>query len=294
MRARELAWIEDDTNADERFDRNYLRRRVLPLCASAGRAAAAVARSARHAAEAQGLLDALARADLERARDGASLSVKALRALPPDRRRNALRCWIARGGHPLPDARRLEEIAGPLLEARADAHPRVEWGGGARTPRSARRVSDARMRSAALRAQRGPLLRLSAPAAAAARLGTGGTRRAARCPTVGALELEPERHAARSTSMRCRRRARRHLAARRRAPARAARRSSPCAQELAAGSSRTARRARALAVARSREGAADRRGGSWLDESMQALRRNAGIAAACVWRKPTDGAAMMC
>ncbi|HVS76154.1 MAG TPA: tRNA lysidine(34) synthetase TilS, partial [Steroidobacteraceae bacterium] len=30
VRARGLAWVEDDTNADERFDRNYLRRRVLP------------------------------------------------------------------------------------------------------------------------------------------------------------------------------------------------------------------------------------------------------------------------
>ncbi|MGH8295053.1 MAG: tRNA lysidine(34) synthetase TilS, partial [Steroidobacteraceae bacterium] len=30
VHARELAWIEDDTNLDERFDRNYLRRRVLP------------------------------------------------------------------------------------------------------------------------------------------------------------------------------------------------------------------------------------------------------------------------
>jgi tRNA(Ile)-lysidine synthase len=128
-RARGLAWVEDDTNLDERFDRNYLRRRVLPLVRERWPGvASAVARSARHAAEAQRLLTALARADLERARDGASLSVRALRALSADRRRNLLRLWIADSSRVVPDTRRLEEIAGPLLEARPDAHPQVLWG----------------------------------------------------------------------------------------------------------------------------------------------------------------------
>ena len=137
LRARELAWVEDDTNRDERFDRNYLRRQVLPAVRQRWPGVgAAVARSARHAAEAQGLLATLARVDIERASDGAALSVKALRSLPPDRRRNVLRLWIASGGRTLPDARRLEEIAGPLIDARADAHPQVEWD--RRGPRSRR------------------------------------------------------------------------------------------------------------------------------------------------------------
>ncbi|HWF99403.1 MAG TPA: tRNA lysidine(34) synthetase TilS [Steroidobacteraceae bacterium] len=128
VRDRGLTWIEDDTNQDERFDRNYLRRRVLPAVRERWPGVGpAVARSARHAAEAQGLLTALARADLERASDGPALAVKALRGLPLERRRNVLRLWIASGGRTLPDSRRLDEIAGPLIEARADAHPRVEW-----------------------------------------------------------------------------------------------------------------------------------------------------------------------
>jgi tRNA(Ile)-lysidine synthetase-like protein len=129
VRARGLTWVEDDTNVDERLDRNYLRRRVLPLIRERWPGSpAAVARSARHAAEAQGLLDSLARADVERASYGESLSVKSLRALPPERRRNALRFWITRAGWLAPDTRRLEEIAGPLLDARSDANPFVEWG----------------------------------------------------------------------------------------------------------------------------------------------------------------------
>ena len=59
------------------------------------------------------------------------LSVAALRALPLRSARNALRCWIgAVAGWPLPDARRLEEIAGAAARgARGCAIPRVRWGG---------------------------------------------------------------------------------------------------------------------------------------------------------------------
>jgi tRNA(Ile)-lysidine synthase len=128
--AQGLAWVDDDTNANEQFDRNYLRRNVLPLVrARWPSAGSAVARSARHAAEARRLLDSVARADVERASNGAGLAVHSLRALDPDRRRNAVRFWIARAGHSAPDTRRLEEIVGPLLDARADANPSVSWNG---------------------------------------------------------------------------------------------------------------------------------------------------------------------
>jgi len=123
-----LPVVTDPSNADERFDRNYLRRQVLPAVrARWSSVAAAVARTARHAAEGQHLLESLGRADVERASDGAALSVKALRALELPRRRNALRYWIARGGYTLPDARRLEQISGAMIDARPDAHPHVAW-----------------------------------------------------------------------------------------------------------------------------------------------------------------------
>jgi tRNA(Ile)-lysidine synthetase-like protein len=128
-RQQDLSWIDDDSNADERLDRNYLRLRVLPLIRERWPGApTAVSRSARHAAEAQVLLDLLARVDVERACYGELLSVKTLRALPADRRRNALRFWITRAGYLAPDSRRLEEIAGAMLDARPDANPFVEWG----------------------------------------------------------------------------------------------------------------------------------------------------------------------
>jgi tRNA(Ile)-lysidine synthase len=123
------SWIEDDTNTDETLDRNYLRRQILPLVRTRWRGVgSAVARSARHAAEAQRLLEGVARADVDRASCGVDLFVSTLRALPLERRRNALRFWIARSGRRLPDTSRLDELVGPLMDARADANPRVAWG----------------------------------------------------------------------------------------------------------------------------------------------------------------------
>ena len=130
VRSQGLAWIEDPGNSELRLDRNYLRTRVLPLIRERWPAAAAtVTRAARHAAEAQRLLDALGAADAARASFGAMLSAKRLRTLSPERRRNALRFWITAAGHLAPPASRLEEIAGPLLQARADAQPSVSWQG---------------------------------------------------------------------------------------------------------------------------------------------------------------------
>jgi tRNA(Ile)-lysidine synthase len=129
VRNAQLSWVDDDTNADETLDRNYLRRRVLPLIRERWRGvASAVSRSARHAAQGQRLLDMIALGDVERASSGAGLFVPALRALQPDRRRNALRFWIARSGARLPDTSRLEELAGPVIDARPDSTPRVAWG----------------------------------------------------------------------------------------------------------------------------------------------------------------------
>jgi tRNA(Ile)-lysidine synthase len=139
VRQQKLTWIEDDSNVDESLDRNYLRLRVLPLIRDRWPGSAtAVSRSARHAAEAQALLDTLARADIDRASYGESLSIKSLRALPPDRLRNALRFWITRAGYLAPDTKRLEEITGPLLDARPDANPFVEWGEGEGSARAQR------------------------------------------------------------------------------------------------------------------------------------------------------------
>jgi len=131
LRRRAMSWTEDPSNADERFDRNYLRRRVLPLLRARWPAmGVTLGRSATLAAEAQGLLAEAADVLLRAAWDGLALRASVLRRLREPQRRNALRRWLDLQGLPMPDQRRLQEIAGPMLKARQDAQPRVQWSGG--------------------------------------------------------------------------------------------------------------------------------------------------------------------
>jgi tRNA(Ile)-lysidine synthase len=127
-RAARLGWVDDPSNADTRFSRNFVRHRLMPLMREHWPGAdKALARSAAHMAEAAALLHERATQDLARLADGAGLSVTALRALPVIRRRNVLRAFIARHGVEMPEASRLREISGPLLAARADAQPGIAW-----------------------------------------------------------------------------------------------------------------------------------------------------------------------
>lgn len=127
-----LDWIEDPSNADADFDRNFLRQRVLPLLRERWpHADAAFARSAQLSAEASGLLaEADARALATAATlDARTLSVSALLALPAPRRSRVLRCWIRRLGLPPLPAEGLARIETELLPARADAEARFDWHG---------------------------------------------------------------------------------------------------------------------------------------------------------------------
>ncbi len=122
--------ICDPMNEDLRFDRVYLRRRVWPRLAERWPGAAgALSRTAQHAAAAQDLLNAQAAEDLGGLRDGEALSIPRLRRLPPARRINAVRGWIAAQSLAPPPTARLTEALRQILHARADQSPAVVWGG---------------------------------------------------------------------------------------------------------------------------------------------------------------------
>lgn len=99
-----LHWVEDPSNSDPTYARNYLRHQVVPAFAPHWpQAVQNLARSAAHLREAQGLLDELAQADLTAAERASafpwltlpSLALAPLLALSPARQRNALRHWLA-------------------------------------------------------------------------------------------------------------------------------------------------------------------------------------------------------
>jgi tRNA(Ile)-lysidine synthase len=126
---RKLRWIEDESNDDTHYTRNWLRHELLPrIEARVPSYRGALERTARHAAEASVLLDDLARLDLEDARENESLRVEALRRLTRARAKNLLRFLIAANGWRMPDADRLEEALRQVLAARPDRNVAVGLG----------------------------------------------------------------------------------------------------------------------------------------------------------------------
>ena len=127
---RGLKWIEDESNRDTRFRRNFLRHEILPAIArrfpSYG---ITIARSAGHLAEASRLLDEVAMNDGAAQFEDGTLGVETLRRLPAARARNLLRFFLADRGIEPPGAARLEEALRQALEAKQDARVSVDIGG---------------------------------------------------------------------------------------------------------------------------------------------------------------------
>lgn len=128
-RRHRLKWVEDESNEDRSYLRNFLRHEVLPLLESRlPGSGATLARAARHQAETSGLLDVLARRDLGRLAANQPLPVAKLARLEPARARNALRWFLRLNGVTMPDADRLEEALRQALEARHDARVNIDLG----------------------------------------------------------------------------------------------------------------------------------------------------------------------
>lgn len=124
----QLQWIEDDSNTDRHFSRNFLRHDVMPLLRSRWPAVSGnLARSAGHCQQAQGLLEALAVMD-EPAIHATSLPMARLTGLSDARRLNVLRAWLKRHVHPLPDSATFGRILLEVVQASCDANPLVCWG----------------------------------------------------------------------------------------------------------------------------------------------------------------------
>jgi len=126
-----LRWVEDPSNTDRRFDRNFLRHEVLPRLKSRWPdVAARLQRSATHAGEAAQLLVDLAEIDAE-ALGACSerLPIDALSKLSKARQRNVIRYSLRDLGLSTPTALQLERIMSEVIPARVDAQPLVTWPG---------------------------------------------------------------------------------------------------------------------------------------------------------------------
>jgi tRNA(Ile)-lysidine synthase len=133
-----LRWVEDDSNADPLRTRSFLRHRVLPVLASLRPGVVeALARSARQAAEASELVDALAEIDAAACLRGDRLVIARLLELPHARARNVLRWHVAAQVGTAVEGAPVDELLRQLASPRPDATLEVVLGAEARARRYA-------------------------------------------------------------------------------------------------------------------------------------------------------------
>ncbi|HGY1192116.1 TPA: tRNA lysidine(34) synthetase TilS [Citrobacter braakii] len=124
-RQHELCWIEDESNQDDAYDRNFLRLRVTPLLQQRWpHFAQAAARSAALCAEQESLLDELLANDLaDCVTVQGTLLLAPLMMMSGVRRAALLRRWLAGLNAPMPSRDGLERIWQEVALAREDASP---------------------------------------------------------------------------------------------------------------------------------------------------------------------------
>ncbi len=124
LQARGEHWVEDPSNADQRFTRNRIRAQLLPaLEASFPAFRDTFARSSAHAAQAQQLLAEIAEADL--AQTGSPPALIELQRLSTARQANALRQWLRDSHHCSPSAAQLHELQRQIAACTTRGH-RIE------------------------------------------------------------------------------------------------------------------------------------------------------------------------
>lgn len=132
-RAHQLLWVEDESNQDERYDRNFLRSQIMPLLHS--RWPGFIAKwqqTAQLCAANEQLLEEVACEDLPRLqpraeRLGHSVALTDWLALSEPRRLNVLRYWLRSLQFALPEQVHLQQLQQQLAAGGDDAHIHITW-----------------------------------------------------------------------------------------------------------------------------------------------------------------------
>jgi tRNA(Ile)-lysidine synthase len=129
-----LQWIDDESNEDQVFDRNYIRHTISPLLKARWPAIAkTVARSAAICQEQQTLLDEVAQLDFERCvfhtLNQHVLIIKELKMLSVARRNNLLRYWFKENNLIYPSSKQLLSVWTDMVLAGENASPKMDFAG---------------------------------------------------------------------------------------------------------------------------------------------------------------------
>lgn len=129
----QLSYIEDPSNQDCSFDRNFLRKEILPKLRKRWSGIdKTISRSASIQSETLQLLNEMAEQDLisvssERSEQSKTLTLTKLSSLSKARQKLLVRHWITHHGFIVPSEKKLKHIFSDVINAKEDAQPLVEW-----------------------------------------------------------------------------------------------------------------------------------------------------------------------
>jgi len=130
----QLRWVDDESNLDDDYDRNFLRNQVMPLLHSRWpEFKRKWQQTTELCAQQETVMEEIAREDLLNAhpiaeRVGQSIDLNKLLALSPARQQNLLRYWLRSLNHTTPEQLHWQQISQQLFFGRDDAQARVAWG----------------------------------------------------------------------------------------------------------------------------------------------------------------------
>lgn len=126
--AKNLSWVEDSSNLNESYDRNFLRQQVIPLIRKRWPAfSKTTSRTASHCAEAASLLSDVGASLVVETGNG-ELDIKPILDRKEEIQRLVIRQWLSTRGVRFPSEKVLSQIL-MMLSARTDKNPLVEWSG---------------------------------------------------------------------------------------------------------------------------------------------------------------------
>lgn len=126
-----LLWVEDHSNHDLNFTRNFLRYKIMPEFKKRWPSInKTIMRVADNCSDANELLKDLAEQDLKKLKGHVknTLSISKLKKLSLRRQKNVLREWIDAQNFRLPSAIKLQHIISDVINASEDAIPCIAWG----------------------------------------------------------------------------------------------------------------------------------------------------------------------
>ena len=123
-----LSWIEDPSNQYQKYDRNFLRHKILAQLKTRWPAVNNnVRKTSELASEINAELKEIAFIDAPLFYKNNQLDIQAIKNLSPARQKNILRYALLSLGFPLPSSVKLNQIINEVINARVDRQPLVQW-----------------------------------------------------------------------------------------------------------------------------------------------------------------------